>query len=487
MMIRRRFVAALTGILAGNTVLFATQAIATEKTQSQNQVTDQYMVIDLAALSLPDQSVSEDVTVGSEEAQTEAASKQDVGESYLNLDAFFAGKNNLEYPDYSGSDLYAVTGIRAEEPIIAQFLEQQAGYDAYEAIELCEVTALQPADENGLYQLLLHQTNGVGIVHYSVAEDTLQKVMTEASETEDSESVCSLETDTNHWLIVHLVSKAVESDEANADNEALASESDELSSRSLEGDEDPDALKDTTTQDTAKADSTKPDEKTSSAKEQETVKPTETKSVTTTTKAPETKPASKPTTPTTSAPTTSAPTKAPETTKAPTTTPTTKAPETTAPTTTAHSHTWVPVTTTVHHDATYKTVWVQDQVAWDETVVTKEAWDEQVMVSAAWDETVYEWVHVCNVCGYVYPSNATWDDIDYHELIDPGCGGGWYDKQIPTGSIHHDAVYSTVHHDAETTTVHHDATGHNEQVIDQAAWDEQVTTGYKCSSCGATK
>ena len=43
------------------------------------------------------------------------------------------------------------------------------------------------------------------------------------------------------------------------------------------------------------------------------------------------------------------------------------------------------------------------------------------------------------------------------------------------------------HHDAEYTTVHHDATGHNEKVVDQAAWDETVTTGYKCSGCGVTK
>lgn len=53
--------------------------------------------------------------------------------------------------------------------------------------------------------------------------------------------------------------------------------------------------------------------------------------------------------------------------------------------------------------------------------------------------------------------------------------------------VHHEAVYNTVHHDAETTVVHHEATGHNEQVVDQAAWDEDVVTGYKCSGCGATK
>ena len=110
-----------------------------------------------------------------------------------------------------------------------------------------------------------------------------------------------------------------------------------------------------------------------------------------------------------------------------------------------------------------------------------------------------------------------------------------------TKTVHHDAEYKTVHHDAEYKTVHHDAvteersicnscgadiTGSesahmkeyalkgdmshsysiksvvvqdaydekvlvkdawDEKVLVQAAWDETVTTGYKCSGCGATK
>ena len=213
------------------------------------------------------------------------------------------------------------------------------------------------------------------------------------------------------------------------------------------------------------------------------------------TNAPETKPA----TPSTMAPNTSTPTTASSTTAS------TNAPET-QPQTTVHVHSWVPVTTVVHHDTTYKTVWVQDSAAWDETVVTKEAWDEQVIVSEAWDEQVlirdayeepiYQWVPVCNICGYQFPLGTTGDQLEYHIFDYPGCGGGWHDIQIQTGSTHHDAVYQTVHHDAvyqtihhdtETTVIHHDSIGHNEQVIDQAAWDENVTIGYKCSGCGATK
>lgn len=169
---------------------------------------------------------------------------------------------------------------------------------------------------------------------------------------------------------------------------------------------------------------------------------------------------------------TTKPTKAPETAA-----PTTKTPETTAPTTTAHTHTWVPVTNTVHHDAVTRQVWKEDSAAWD----------ENVLVQAAWDEPIIAEVDICNVCGYVYPIGASGDDYDYHALVNPGDGGGWYTEARQVGTTHHDAVYNTIHHDAVYQTVHHEATGHYETVVDQDAWDETVTTGYKCSGCGATK
>ena len=62
-----------------------------------------------------------------------------------------------------------------------------------------------------------------------------------------------------------------------------------------------------------------------------------------------------------------------------------------------------------------------------------------------------------------------------------GCWSSWHGEWMQVGTTHHDAVYQTVHHEAtyqtthheaETTIVHHDATGHNEQAVDQAAWDE---------------
>lgn len=92
--------------------------------------------------------------------------------------------------------------------------------------------------------------------------------------------------------------------------------------------------------------------------------------------------------------------------------------------------------------------------------------------------------------------------------------------EAQTTTVHHDAVYKTVHHDAvvEYRCICNgcgaDITGFetqhfkdnffngcqsytntpvtvkdawDEQVLVSAAWDETITTGYKCSTCGAVK
>ena len=112
-----------------------------------------------------------------------------------------------------------------------------------------------------------------------------------------------------------------------------------------------------------------------------------------------------------------------------------------------HTHTWVAQTKSVYHEATghYENKWVED--------------------SAAWDEATYEERYVCYKCGKVMTTDM--DPIAHSAE----CGGSYGVESIQTG------------------TIHHEATGHNEQkwVQDSAAWTETVTTGYKCSGCGATK
>lgn len=540
-MMKRRFTTITTilaGALAGNTAFFATQAIATQEMQPTAQVADQYMIIDLENIPLAqaqnnvdalipdDTQLTEDSSSLSEQDEFELSTElADQSESsvleetlpyYLSLSsidvtkvAYFDKLDGLESslsqtdPDIAGTLTYAVSDICAGEPMISYLLDQYAGYDTYSAVEFCEAASLQQADESGMYRLLLQQEDGADVVHYSMSDGTLQKTAVDSYVNEYGAPAVSLDANTNHWLIVHLTP-----DESSAAGENQE-ETDEAASQSLEGKVDEDTSE-TTSQDVAKTDPTKPSkpsEKSSSesatkptkptTKAPETTKPASTKPAQTT-KAPETAATVAPTAATTAPPTTSP---APTTTQTPTVTTTTAA-QTTAPTTTAHTHNWVAVTKIVHHDAVTSQVWKEDTAAWDETVVTKAAWDEQVLsqaaydeqvlVSEAYDEPVYGRVDICNNCGHEF-----WDPSDdINEHMAAGCWSGWHTepRQIGTthhdavyNTVHHDAVYTTVHHDAETTVVHHEATGHYETVVTQAAWDETVTTGYKCSGCGATK
>ena len=164
-MIKRQLAAALTGIIAGNTVLFA-QAAATTETQAQ-KTADRYMIIDLPGIPFTwtDESLTE--TQVSEAASTEF---EDFSESSLeaeeppyymsltsldneyieHLDQFDSLENSADPIDmYIGSQMaYAVSDIRADEPIISYLLDQYAGYDTYSAVEFYGVASLTPADEN---------------------------------------------------------------------------------------------------------------------------------------------------------------------------------------------------------------------------------------------------------------------------------------------------------------------------------------------------
>lgn len=101
-----------------------------------------------------------------------------------------------------------------------------------------------------------------------------------------------------------------------------------------------------------------------------------------------------------------------------------------------HTHNWVAVTET-------------------RTVVDQAAYDEQVPI------TEMKAYSICNDCGADITGN-TYEHVKDHMINDTGNGGyhtEW--REVVTG-------YQTVHHDAVTHT-------------------ETVTTGYRCSTCGATK
>jgi len=102
--------------------------------------------------------------------------------------------------------------------------------------------------------------------------------------------------------------------------------------------------------------------------------------------------------------------------------------------TASHQHNWVVQTKTVHHDAQYRTVH---------------------------HDAAVKYVSICNNCG----ADITGNEAAHfkNSLLNGGnCG--------------------SCHEESRTVQAAYD-----EQVQVSAAWDETVTTGYKCSGCGATK
>lgn len=121
--------------------------------------------------------------------------------------------------------------------------------------------------------------------------------------------------------------------------------------------------------------------------------------------------------------------------------------------TTAHQHNWVAQTKTVHHDAQYKTV------------------HHDAVTHQVWHDAVTELHYICNQCGQDITSDP-WGHLKNSALNGGNCGG------------YHDSYVTVKQGYWETVT---DQAAYDEQVQVSGAWDETVTTGYKCSSCGATK
>lgn len=118
------------------------------------------------------------------------------------------------------------------------------------------------------------------------------------------------------------------------------------------------------------------------------------------------------------------------------------------------SHNWVAQYETVHHP----------EKGHNEQYVIKEAWTEQVPRYEQQARTI------CNTCGADITGNVA-PHIKNHMLN--GENGSYRTEyvqvQVGTDTIEHPAEYGT------------------RWVVDQAAYDEQVLSGYTCSKCGKIK
>ena len=121
-----------------------------------------------------------------------------------------------------------------------------------------------------------------------------------------------------------------------------------------------------------------------------------------------------------------------------------------------HTHSWVAQTKTVHHDAQYKTV------------------HHDAQYKTVHHDAVTSTVVVCNHCGNTYSSTSEWSA---------------HSKDLLLSGITENVSYHT---ETKVTQAAYDEkvlvkAAYDEKVLVKAAYDEKVTTGYKCSTCGATK
>lgn len=119
----------------------------------------------------------------------------------------------------------------------------------------------------------------------------------------------------------------------------------------------------------------------------------------------------------------------------------------------AHQHNWVAQTKTVHHDAQYKTV------------------HHDAQYKTVHHDAVTKTVNICSQCGQDITGNEA-----AHFKAAALSGGNCQSCHSETRTVQ--AAYD------EQVKV---SDAYDEQVQVSAAWEETVTTGYKCSSCGATK
>ena len=119
----------------------------------------------------------------------------------------------------------------------------------------------------------------------------------------------------------------------------------------------------------------------------------------------------------------------------------------------ACQHKWVAQTKTVHHDAQYKTV------------------HHDAQYKTVHHDAVVKYVSICNNCG----ADITGNEAAHfkNSLLNGG----------NCGSCHEESRTVQAAYDEQVKV----SDAYDKQVQVSAAWDETVTTGYKCSSCGATK
>ena len=116
------------------------------------------------------------------------------------------------------------------------------------------------------------------------------------------------------------------------------------------------------------------------------------------------------------------------------------------------------VTHTVEHPEETDMVFHEENGHYERMLV-QEAWEEEVCTKEAWEEPVMEFRTVCNGCGRI-----VFGDYGLH-ILECDKWGSYHSEWVRTGTISHEAEYTTMYHEAEYENV---------WVVDSPEWAEEV-------------
>ena len=146
-----------------------------------------------------------------------------------------------------------------------------------------------------------------------------------------------------------------------------------------------------------------------------------------------------------------------------------------------HTHNWVPVKKTVHHEA--EGHYDKKQTGTQKVQTGTKHHDAVTHEEAIYtEEPIYESHNFCNACGKDLGTGS--EALDH--TIEEDCG--WHASRVQVGTRTVQCGTKTVtDQEAYDEPIYEDQPVYEDVwIVDKAAWDEEVVTGYKCE-CGATK
>lgn len=211
--------------------------------EEKSEAIDQYIIVELETLTVPNVD-AEEMELSSESEQSTEETVEVESEPEVVL---FSLQDSLD------SEEYSVTGISVDEPIIAQLLEQTADYQNYDTIALYDITSYQQTTDEP-YDFNLQIPEDADITLYQTVDGQLQESTLDVMCTEDEYNrlpLVSYQSETNHWLVFYLGAKQTNEAVSDSDTEDAVRET-ESAAESLEGKSKPDSEENT------KAPETKP-------------------------------------------------------------------------------------------------------------------------------------------------------------------------------------------------------------------------------------